>query len=275
MESKTKIEPGKIQMTLFMPVWARAVETRKSNPIITDPTAVEIIDSVDFDFTAMAANMKDINLLSWVARCKRYDMIINDFVKKYPGGSVVNIGCGLDTTYERAVEKPAHWYDLDLPDVIELRKKFIKESDNRRSLANSFLDYRWFDEIPVTEKTLIISAGVFVYFEEYEIRNFIEAVADKFLYSEMFFDVTSPKGLEIANKVIKKSGLDNNVVFKWALTDKSIFSSWDNSIKTINIFYTFLLPQLKLSFKNRIMGYLSDSAGVQYMVHLLIDNNKP
>jgi len=53
MKSKIKVELGNVQRTLFMPVWARAVETKKDNPVLIDKTAVEIIESVDFDFTPM------------------------------------------------------------------------------------------------------------------------------------------------------------------------------------------------------------------------------
>jgi O-methyltransferase involved in polyketide biosynthesis len=272
METKIKIDLGNIQKTLFMPVWARAVETKKNKPVLTDFTAVEIIDSVDFDFSQMSKNLKEINQISWIARCKRFDSIIRDFIKNNPEGTIVNIGCGLDTTYERIGDQSIMWYDLDLPDVIELRKKFLKETGKRKFIAGSFLDTAWFDEISAKNRILFISAGVFVYFEEPEIKNFIILLADKFDDSELFFDVTSLKGMQIANKVIRDAGLDSNSFFKWGLSDKSIIASWDNRIKLINTYYTFNIKGLGLSLKNRIIGFLSDSAGVQYMVHLRIMN---
>lgn len=33
-----------------------------------------------------------------------------------------NLGCGLDTTFERVDNGLLQWYDLDLPDAVELRK---------------------------------------------------------------------------------------------------------------------------------------------------------
>ena len=125
------------------------------------------------------------------------------------------------------------WYDLDLPDVIELKKKFLNESDNRKYIPCSFLDTKWFDDIIIKDKVLFIATGVFVYFEESVIKEFIIKVADRFNESELFFDVTSPKGVEIANQVIQKSGLDSRSFFKWGLTDKAIIQSWDNRINLI------------------------------------------
>jgi len=46
MNMKIKVELGDVQKTLFMPVWARAVETQKNKPVIIDKTAVKIINSV-------------------------------------------------------------------------------------------------------------------------------------------------------------------------------------------------------------------------------------
>ena len=101
MKGKIKVDLGDIQRTLFMPVWARAVETKKENPVLIDLTSLEIIDTVDFDFTQMTDNLSEISQIAWIARCKRFDMIVKQFIDNHPKGTVVNIGCGLDTSYER------------------------------------------------------------------------------------------------------------------------------------------------------------------------------
>ena len=270
MNKKIKVQLGDIQRTLFMPVWARAVETQKNNPILIDKTAVKIIDSVDFDFSPMFQNVPVISQIAWIARCKRFDLIVRDFIQRHPNGTIVNIGCGLDTSYERIIDKSILWYDLDLPDVIELKNKFLNESDNRKFISSSFLDTRWFDDINIKDKVLFISTGVFVYFEESVIKDFIIKIADKFDDSELFFDVTSPKGVEIANQVIQKSGLDSRSFFKWGLTDKAIIQSWDNRINLIATYYTYKIDDLELSAENEQLAKISDSLDIQYMIHLKI-----
>jgi O-methyltransferase involved in polyketide biosynthesis len=268
MKTKIKVDLGEIQKTLFMPVWARAAETRKKIPVLTDSTAVEIIESVDFDFTQMTSNLREINQVAWIARCKRFDLVVSDFIKRHPNGTVVNIGCGLDTSYERINDHSILWYDLDLPDVIELKKKFLSETDNRKYIPCSFYDTKWFDQIIIQDRILFIATGVFVYFEESEIKEFILSVTERFNESEMFFDVTSPKGVEIANQVILKSGLDSKSFFKWGLADKSVIQSWDNRINLIATYYTFQIDGLDLSPQNENIAKISDSLDIQYMIHL-------
>jgi O-methyltransferase involved in polyketide biosynthesis len=270
MNRKIKVELGDIQRTLFMPVWARAVETQKNNPILSDKTAVKIIDNVDFDFSQMFQNIPEISQIAWIARCKRFDLIVKDFIKRHPNGTIVNIGCGLDTSYERINNHSVLWYDLDLPDVIELKKKFLNEMNNRKFISSSFLDNKWFDDIIIKDKVLFISTGVFVYFEEPVIRKFLINLADRFNDSELFFDVTSPKGVEIANQVIQKSGLDSRSFFKWGLTDKSIIQSWDSRIYLISTYYTYKIDGLDLSAENEKIAKISDSLDIQYMIHLKI-----
>ena len=270
MDTRIKVELGDVQKTLFMPVWARAVESKKSYPVLIDKTAVEITESVDFDFQHMSENIPEISQLSWIARCMRYDLILKDFAANHPGGTVVNIGCGLDTTYERINNESIMWYDLDLPDVIVLKKKFLNGTEKRKFISSSFLDTDWFNDIVVKDKVLFIAAGVFVYFEEPVIKDFLLKIADRFEGSELFFDVTSPQGVGFANQVIQKSGPDQRSLFKWGLTDKSVITSWDKRIKLINTYHTFKIDGLKLSSENKIIAIISDSLDVQYMVHLKI-----
>lgn len=268
--AKIEVEIGDVQKTLFMPVWSRAVETAKKNPLLVDKTALAIIDTVDFDFSRMTENLPEISQIAWIARCKRFDLIVKQFIADHPTGTVVNIGCGLDTSYERINCSTVHWYDLDLPDVIDLKRKFQKETRGRKFLSCSFLDTEWFDQITVNDTILFIAAGVFVYFEEPEIRDFVIKVADRFDGSEMFFDVTSRKGLEIANQVIEKSGLDSRSFFKWALADRSVLQSWDRRVNLVNTYHTFVIEGLGLSDENKAIAQISDSLDIQYMVHLKI-----
>jgi O-methyltransferase involved in polyketide biosynthesis len=40
-----------IPETLLIPLWARAVETKQSSPIIKDIRAVEMVDRIEYDFS--------------------------------------------------------------------------------------------------------------------------------------------------------------------------------------------------------------------------------
>ena len=154
--------------------------------MLIDCKAAEIVESVNYDFSALNRSLDEINLVSWISRCRKYDEIINRFILANPYGTIVNIGCGLDTYYERAINNSMQWFELDLPDVIDFRRKFFSETSNRKFISESFLKTDWFNQIDLKEEVLFISAGVFCYFEEAEIRDFLVKIADSFLLRVTF-----------------------------------------------------------------------------------------
>jgi O-methyltransferase involved in polyketide biosynthesis len=53
MSPKQSFNLRDVQETLILPLWGRAVESRKSKPLLIDTKALEIINSIDYDFSAM------------------------------------------------------------------------------------------------------------------------------------------------------------------------------------------------------------------------------
>jgi O-methyltransferase involved in polyketide biosynthesis len=267
MTEKININLGNVQKTLMLPLWGRAIESKKSKPQLFDPTAVRIIEQVDFDFSQWAQNLDELSQIAWIKRSLLGDRVIKTFLEKYPAGTVVNVGCGLDTTFERIDNGKLTWYDLDLPDVIDLRRLFIAENERRKFIASSFLEKDWLEQITVQGNVLFMSAGVLYYFQEEVVKGFIQRLLEKFPGSEMLFDVCSPMGVKIANKkVLESAGMDQNLRLVWGLKDKKDLLAWDARIRLLGAYYYF--RTLRLSPRNVLMGWLSDYLGIQYMLHL-------
>ncbi len=272
MTERINVVLGNVQKTLLLPLWGRAMESKKRHPLLVDQTAVKIIEQVDYDFVPLTQNLDQLTQIAWIKRSIIADKVIRKFVTRYPEGTVVNLGCGLDTTFERIDNGKLKWYDLDLPDVICLRSKFIPESERRRFIAASFLEKEWLTQIEVRGNVLFIAAGVFYYFQEHEIKDFIVRLINAFPGSELLFDVCSPIGMRIANKkVIESSGLDAKSYLTWGLKDKKDILVWDTRIKLIRSYYYF--RTLKIGLRNLLMGTLSDFLGIQYMLHLRLGNS--
>jgi O-methyltransferase involved in polyketide biosynthesis len=266
MTEKIDLNLGNVQKTLFLPLWGRAVESRRKKPRLVDQAAVEILEQVNFDFTNITANMDELSQIAWIMRSLICDRVIRQFLKQYPQGTIVNIGCGLDTTFERTDNGLLKWYDMDLEDVIALRSQFIQENERRKFIASSFLESEWFDLIEVRGNVLFIAAGVFYYFEADEIKKFFLRLIDRYPNSEILFDACSPTGVRVANKkVIESSGLDDKSYLKWGLENKRDILAWDPRITLIDTYHYF--RRLDLGIRNILMGTLSDVLGIQYMLH--------
>ena len=109
--------------TMLQTVYARAKESR-TRGAIRDAKAEEIIGRIDYDFSLAD---KDAAMHSGViARTIVLDRLVKDWLAKNPGAVVLNIACGLDTRCYR-MEGYSHWYNLDLPETIAVRKNLLPE----------------------------------------------------------------------------------------------------------------------------------------------------
>lgn len=60
----------------------------------------------------------------------------------------MNVGCGLDTRYQRIEEHDkAIFYEMDLPEVIDLRRDLLPEPAGDHYIAGSLLETQWMDDL--------------------------------------------------------------------------------------------------------------------------------
>ncbi|HPR31812.1 MAG TPA: class I SAM-dependent methyltransferase [Prolixibacteraceae bacterium] len=268
---KQKMELGAIQKTLLFPLWGRAIETKKEKPLLMDHTAVRIMESLDDDFSSHFNGLSVISQLGWVVRSMLIDQIIVRFLQKNPNGTIVDIGCGLDTTFERMDNGTLRWYDLDMPDTIELRRKFFQENERRTFLSGSFLDEAWLETLPAENNILFVSAGVFYYYEEKDIKLFFRRIAQSFPGCEIAFDASSPFGIKMANKmVLKKGGMGEDTFLKWGIRNAKEMESWDDRLSVLSEEPFFKDIRTNRDLKTRLQLYFSDKTKMQYLIHVKV-----
>ena len=274
MAQKIKIKTGSIEETLLLPLWGRAYETQKNDPRLIDERAVEIIQRIDYDFSDIEKTQA-MSQHGWVARSLHTDRVAREFIKKHPEATIVNIGCGMDTTFSRIENETIMFYELDLPDVIELRKNFYEDSDRHKSIASSFLDTQWFEKIEVRDGLLFLAGGVFMYFNEEQIKTFFKKAADHFNECEFFFDALSPMGMKIAKKqVLKKGGMGMSMEDGWGLKPVLSLEQWDKRIRVIRSFPMSKGMKKGIALQFKIMGAITDMLGVCSMVHMRIGSSR-
>jgi O-methyltransferase involved in polyketide biosynthesis len=249
-----KIDLNSIEMTLLFPLWGRAKLSREHNPLLNDIKAIELVEQIDHDFstfdripfqtsTALHVNVDDTADLAcnlvYVARAKQFDDKIQAYITEHPRASIVNIGAGLDTTFYRVDNGTIHWYDLDLPAVIDVRKQLLPEPDRVTYIAGSLLDPSWCDDIEHTEDgVFMVAGGVLPYFEELEVKHFFSSLADNLPGTEIVFDVTSKLSALTGNLNLWKMGIEG-VHIKWTVNDANDMTQWDTRVRVIEQFPYF------------------------------------
>jgi O-methyltransferase involved in polyketide biosynthesis len=262
---------GGVPKTLLLPLWGRAVETRLTwrPPLLIDRTAADIVDRLAYDFSTIAAGTHPITRLAWVARALHVDRTLRDFLTRRPRATVVSVGCGLDTTFERVDNGTLSWVDLDVPEVIALRRRLIPSGPRQRGLACSVLEDAWLREVRAEDGLILVAAGVLYYFEEPQVRALLSRLAAAFPGGELVFDACSPRGVRIANKrVIRDSGMDASATLKWGIGDPRAIGRWDARIEVVETCRLFRGITGRLPLRARVGTVLSDALNIMSMVRL-------
>ena len=202
-QDKVKVTLGGISASMLGCLWGRAQVSKEYSSLFYDAKAIELAEKIDYDFSAsdmpfegiMFNISRKINLPEFglfTIRAKQFDDKIRAYIAEHPRASVISLAAGLDATFYRVDNGLIHWYDLDLPAVIDIRKQLLPEPDRVTYIAKSLLDPSWCEDIEHTEDGVFVMAGgVLPFFEESEIKQFFSMLADNFPDGEIVFDAMS------------------------------------------------------------------------------------
>ena len=268
MEQKLKGVPE----TLLVPLWARATETKHNDPIIKDEKSVEIMDQIDYDFSKF--KNQEPTQVSVAVRTEIIDKAAKDFIDEYQDATIINIGCGLDTRFLRVDNGRIIWYDLDLPEVISIRKQFFnveemhsirksticdvskskdfdcisepqkslifEENERHKMIAKSVFDYSWIDDIDTNEHVLIIAEGIFMYLTEQEVKDIMSKLAATFKGAEMLLE-TTPASLVKQNQKqdLIKDQYQIEAQLQWGIKKGKDITKLNSHIKFIEDWHYF------------------------------------
>jgi O-methyltransferase involved in polyketide biosynthesis len=252
MSSKHAVQLGQVEETLLVPLYGRAIESRGKHPILVDPKAAQMVEAIDWDFQRFGQRWR---VLACALRSAMFDVPVAEFLRCHPEGTVVEIGCGLNTRFERLDNGRVHWFDLDLPDTIELRRRFFSETERRTMLAASVVDPAWIETVRRSPGPyFFVAETVFVYLEEAQVRAALGQIARSFPGAGIVFDTVSRKGIEGGNKDHANRKLAAR--FAWACGDPREIERWEIGLRVTESRSMVDVPDSlkpRLSLKTRIM----------------------
>lgn len=220
-----------VSETLMITLYARAIETRRSNGILKDSKAVELIEKIDYDFAKYDEGWK--SQLGTILRSITLDRQVADFIRRYPDAVIVNLGSGLCTRFFRLDNGLIRWYEVDLPPVVELRRKLLAETDRYQFIAASILDPAWIKQINCQpdQPLLVILEGVSMYLTEAENRMLLHLISYSLSPTEMYFDVLSPTAAKTTktHDTLTKTKAE----FKWGVEDSQELRNWGINAEAI------------------------------------------
>jgi O-methyltransferase involved in polyketide biosynthesis len=231
--------------TLLIPLFVRATESQRPDAMLKDEKAVEMVRRIDFDFSRIKLQGHD--LLGLILRVREFDRFVRNFLEAHPDGVVVHIGCGLDTRFERVDNGRVEWYDLDLPEVVDLRRKLIRSDVGRYHLLDcSVFDPAWMEMVSAhyPRPFLFIAEGVFPYFEVPQIRSLVQKLHTAFPGAELVFDAHRPWVIQTDNWQLALSKVKARLHF--ALKHGRDVEAWGDGIRMLEEWFYFGTDELRI-----------------------------
>ncbi|MEV5572156.1 class I SAM-dependent methyltransferase [Spirillospora sp. NPDC052269] len=199
----------KVAWTLLGTLYLRAWENRLPRPILGDHYAAEAVERIEYDFAKLKRRLHPTaNQFLVALRARQLDDWCADFLARHPDATVLQLGCGLDSRMLRLDPRgDLRWFDLDIPLVIDLRRRLYPERGRYRLIGASVTDDGWLEQVPADRPVLIIAEGLFPYLTAAEVRRLLRRLTDHFPDGELLFDGLAPWAVW------------GNKLFQWSVRD--------------------------------------------------------
>ena len=188
-DQKMDLKFGDIQETALIPLAIKASETARPNARIKDLKAKEIIDTLGVDVSKFDPFLSHEGV---VARTILYRDELKRLLKEYPDALCINLGCGFDDKFSQVDNGKLIWYDVDLPDQIEVRRKVYDDRDRCTMLPGSALDGEWTKGLPKRNMTIVVMEGVLEYFSKAQVKICLNMLCDSFSHGYLLAELHSP-----------------------------------------------------------------------------------
>jgi O-methyltransferase involved in polyketide biosynthesis len=225
------------------------MESQRPDALIKDEKAVALVNRMSYDFARVRQiPLREANKVVLILRNREFDRYARDFLARRPEAVVVHVGCGLDSRFERVDNSQVEWYDLDMPNVIELRRKLIgDEGGCYHLLGHSLLDNTWLDIVSAHRQRpfLFLAEGVFQYLEEAQVKWLVLTLRDRFPGAELVFDAASP--LHVWTNIFLFPIIKFGARLRWGLWRGQEIEGWGDGIHLLDEWGYFDQPEPRLA----------------------------
>ena len=237
-----------VSSTALITLYCRARASRQRDPVLRDPEAERLAAALapalaarDDPLSRMLLDGKLPAMLvnSMSLRADYFDSCVRGFLTRWPGGVIVNLGCGLDSRFQRIDDGSIRFYDVDLPPVMAVKSDLLPPTDRYRQIASSVLDFGWMDQ-PAAEAdgpVLFLAEGLFMYLPEDDVRRLVLVLRQTFPGSELVCEVFNRRWLEgrrgrmMRRRLKERLHFDDDAVFQSGLATPNEMESWAPGIR--------------------------------------------
>ena len=262
---------GVVEDTLFVPMLGRIYASEHCPQILYDKKALELKNKLPLDLIKQN-KQNQYTLLASASRSANMDRFIRSFLERRPDGVIVQLGCGLETTYYRCDNGRTRWYAVDLPHVIDYRRELLPELERETYLAGDAFSEDWirqvrteFPDAPI----LVTAGGLFHYFEENKVISLLRMIGQSG-NMEVVFDTVNKKGMAMMQKkYMKQVGHADAQMFFYVDAAKELAAKIRGNVKVIaeEPYYRYI-PKNGLKLSTKLSMAVSDQFKMVKMICL-------
>lgn len=264
-------ELGIVERTLFIPMLGRIYTSERFPAILYDEKALSLKEMLPHDQRTYK-KQKQYPLIASASRSANMDRYIQDFLTRNPHGVIVQLGCGLETTFYRVGSGDTLWYGVDLPDVIAYRRELLPELEREVYLAGDAFSSDWICKVRTDEPSaplLVTAGGLFHYFPEHKILHILRML-QRYGPIEIVFDAVNKRGMTmLRKKYMRQVGHADADMFFYVDSAQELAAKVGGSICVLaeEPYYHSIAKQ-GLNRSTKISMNISDRFGMVKMIHL-------
>ena len=262
---------GVVEDTLFVPMLGRIYASEYCPQVLYDKKALELKNKLPSDLIEQK-KQNQYTLLASASRSANMDRFVRSFLERRPDGVIVQLGCGLETTYHRCDNGKTHWYAVDLPHVIEYRRDLLPEPERELYISGDAFAKDWIKKVrnDVLDTPILVTAGgLFHYFEEHKVIALLRMI-EQFGNMEVVFDTVNKRGMTMMKKkYMKQVGHADAQMFFYVDSAEELAAKIGNNVKVITEepYYRYI-PKNSLKLSTKVSMAVSDQFKMVKMICL-------
>ena len=184
---------NEVNKTLYIPLYGKS-KVSQQGIILNDPSAERIWKEEAFPIRGKSRS-------KWLAynmamRAHVFDDWTDSMLQRSSDALVLHIGCGLDSRYMRVKTSCSEWVDCDLPDVIEIRKKYFRENETYHMTALDASRPEQIGTLPDCNTAIVVLEGLSMYLTNSQVRGLLQALDKRYRELHVLMDVYTEFGVK-------------------------------------------------------------------------------
>jgi O-methyltransferase involved in polyketide biosynthesis len=249
---------SQVSRTAILTLITRVVASEKQNAVFNDPMAIRCLEGLlsiaspeekkwIVSRKRFYGSISAHDAIAGARRAKVFDSIANRHVAGNPRCTIINLACGFDTRFWRIANENCRYVEIDLPEVVALKREIFKDGLGYELIGCSVLDPSWLDKVTAdgSSRCLLLAEGLLMFLPKPDVIQLFRRLANSFSDSQFVFDVVPRKYLKGMWKML----LRLETTINWRLD-----VSWLSGIKDAREIETYA-PGI------RVIGEAEGSAG--------------